>query len=225
MPISIGTLGPGAKGFDCNARVTPEAARAFWDHGYRFVVRYVRRSSAHDYDLSVPELVDLLKAGLAVMVVQHVAAEGWHPTGALGQSYGAIAAEESRHVGIPRGVTIWCDLEGVSQQADPRDVIAFCNEWYTAVRLAGFDAGLYVGYGCGLTGEQLYYKLKFRRYWSAYNLNADSFPAVRGVCMKQGAYPPPSQRVPGAPFEYDVDVIQRDAFNNLPMMLLPGDPG
>lgn len=221
----VGTLPEGSRGFDCNTRVAPAIAKKFVDHGYKFVVRYVRRSTKHDYDLSVSELVGLLQAGLAVMVVQHVAAEGWMPTETLGRSYGAIAAEEARAVGIPQGVTIWCDLEGVLDAAAPASIIRFCNAWYDAVRVAGFDAGLYVGYGCGLTSRQLYYSLRFRRFWSAYNLNADSIPAVRGVCMKQGPYPPPAERIPGVPFEYDEDEIQRDHLNNLPSALLPGDPG
>jgi hypothetical protein len=243
----VGTLPSGSRGFDANTRVSAASARAFWDAGYRFAVRYVRRSAPHAYDLSVAELVDLLKSGLGVMVVQHVAAEGWHPDQQLGESYGAVAAEEARAVGIPRGVMIWCDLEGVSRQSTPASVIQFCNAWYDAVRLAGFDAGLYVGYGCRLTAQQLYWKLKFRRFWSAYNLDADQVPAVRGVCMVQGAYPPvltdeeyqeklrrahglpasqqPHRRVPGVTFEYDTDVIEADHFNNLPTLLLPRDPG
>lgn len=223
--MKIGTLPHAARGFDCNARVSAAVARQFQAAGYSFVVRYVRRSTKHDYDLSVSELVGLLQSGLAVMVVQHVAAEGWHPTGNLGSSYGAIAAEEARAVGVPPGVAVWCDLEGVDPHADPRDVIAFCNAWFDSVKGAGYDPGLYVGFGCVLTGEQLYYKLKFRRYWSAYNLNRDSFPAVRGVCMRQGPYPPASERVVGAGFEYDTDVVQHDGFNNLPTAILPGDPG
>jgi hypothetical protein len=125
------------------------------------------------------------------MVVQHVAMPGWHPTGSLGASYGAIAAEESRMVGVPQGVAVWCDLEGVARRdehgdrTDPRDVISFCNEWHDAVKLAGYDPGLYVGDSCILNAHQLYYNLKFRRYWSAYNLNRDQFPEVRGVCMWQ----------------------------------------
>lgn len=223
--MQIGTLPEGSRGFDANTRVTPQIASLFWDHGYRFVVRYVRRSTKHDFDLSVAELVGLLNAGLGVMVVQHVAAEGWHPVGSMGSSYGAIAAEEARAVGVLQGVTLWCDLEGISAQSDARDVIAFCNSWFDAVKSAGFDPGLYVGYGCGLSADELYYKLKFRRYWSAYNLNQDSIPSVRGVCMRQTAFPPSSKRIPGVPFEYDEDVIQRDHFNNLPSVLLPGDPG
>jgi hypothetical protein len=221
----IGTLPPGTRGFDANTRITVQQARAFVDAGFRFVVRYVRRSTKHDYDLTTGEFVGLLNAGLGVMIVQHVAAEGWSPTGDLGAAYGAIAAQEAAAVGYPRRCIVWCDLEGISALAQAADVIAFCNAWFDKVKEAGFDAGLYVGYGAGLTANQLYYKLKFRRYWAAYNLNRDSYPAVRGVCMQQGAYPSPAHRVPHIPFEYDVDEILADHFNNLPTLILPGDPG
>jgi len=225
MTTTIGTLPVGSRGFDCNARVTLSQARAFQSAGYKFVVRYVRRSTKHDYDLSAGELVGLLNSGLAVMVVQHVAAEGWSPTVALGTAYGAIAAQEASVVGYPRGCILWCDLEGVQPDADARDVIGFCNAWFDAVRVVGYDAGLYVGWRCGLTADQLYYKLKFRRYWSGYNLDDDQVPSVRGVCMVQGEYPPLSERVKGIPFEYDVDEITGDHFNNVPTLLIPGDPG
>jgi hypothetical protein len=183
------------------------------------------------------------------MVVQHVAAEGWLPTVALGTAYGAIAAQEASVVGYPRGCILWCDLEGVQPDADVRDVIGFCNAWYDAVRVVGYDAGLYVGWRSGLSADELYYKLKFRRYWSGYNLDDDKKPSVRGVCMEQLPYPPSianpqtvdhhmneygleredalalAQRVTGIPFQYDVDIITGDHFNNVPTLLIPGDPG
>jgi hypothetical protein len=246
---TIGTLPPGTRGFDANTRVTAQQARAFVSAGYKFAVRYVRRSTHHDYDITTGELLGLLNAGLSVMLVQHVASEGWSPTGDLGAAYGAIAAQEAAAAGYPRRCIVWCDLEGTNPTARDADVIAFCNAWYDKVREAGFDAGLYVGYGAGLTADQLYYKLKFRRYWSAYNLNTDSVPSVRGVCMEQLAYPPRTAndhtvqrymekyhlshfdavslatRVPGIPFEYDTDIITGDRFNNLPTLIMSGDPG
>lgn len=231
MTLRVASLPAGALGFDCNEPVTPHAASLMWDHGYRFAVRYVRRGDASSINLSVSEILTLMNAGLGLMVVQHVAKPGWHPTGALGQAYGAIAAEEARSIGVPPGVSLWCDLEGVGtrdehgDRTDPRDVISFCNAWFDAVKGAGYDPGLYVGDSSGLTAHQLYFNLKFRRYWGAYNLNHDQIPEVRGLCMKQGAYPSPSERVAGVPFEYDEDTIQRDHFNNLPTLLLPGDPG
>jgi hypothetical protein len=142
------------------------------------------------------------------------------PNSVLGGVYGAIAAREAEAVGLPDGVNLWCDLEGVSANAKASDVIAFCNEWYAAAVRFGFDPGLYVGDSCGLTAQQLYRDLRFKRYWSAYNLNRENFPAVRGVQIRQRPYPAPGLRVPGCPFEYDEDQIQTDALGGTPVLVV-----
>jgi hypothetical protein len=221
MRASLGKLPPGTRGFDCNARVTPDAAKRMAAAGYRFAVRYVRRSQQHDYDINAGEILSLLNAGLGVMIVQHVALPGWMPSAALGAAYGGVAAGEAHAAGLPRGVTLWCDLEGVDPDADAVSVIGFCNAWYDRAKAAGYEPGLYVGDSCGLTAQQLYRNLRFGLYWSSYNLNADNVPAVRGVCMKQRAYPAPEKRVAGVPFEYDEDVITGDALGGSPTLLLP----
>lgn len=245
--VIIGTLPPGTIGFDCNTPVTPSIAEKFLAHGAKYVIRYVRRSTRHTYDLTVQELVGLLQAGMGVGVVQHVAAEGWTPTANLGASYGAIAAEESRVIGIPPEVTVWCDLEGVHDQVPRQQVIDYCNAWYSKVKEAGYQPGIYVGYGAGLSGVDLYYKLRFQRYWSAYNLNKDQFPVRRGVQMEQLAYPPSvanplavqkymaryhiseevatalNTRVAGVPFQYDAGIITGDKFGDTPTFILPGN--
>jgi hypothetical protein len=218
--MKISALPAGMRGFDCNARITPEHARRFVQAGYKFAVRYVRRSQRHDFDLSIGERDDLLAAGLALMVVQHVAAPGWSPTKNLGLQYGRIAADETLALKIPPGVMLWCDLEGVARAAKPEDVIGFCNAWYDAVRAAGYTPGLYVGFDPGLSAEQLYRRLKFAAYWSAYNLNRDLYPAVRGVQMRQMAAGR-TDLVPGIPYEIDVNVVQADALYSLPVALVP----
>lgn len=218
--MTLGTLPDGTKGFDANVRITAPIARLFHDAGYRFAVRYVRRATAHSFDLTAHERLDLLHAGLGLMVVQHVAPPGWKPDGALGASYGAIAAQETRGTGVPEGVTLWCDLEGVSPHAAALDVIAFCNQWYSAVHAAGYEPGLYVGDSPGLNAEQLYRRLRFKRYWAAYNLNKDNYPAVRGVQMRQRAVRV-ADRVNGCSFEFDVDVIRADALGGTPVLALP----
>jgi len=154
------------------------------------------------------------------MIVQHVAAPGWSPTKALGQSYGAVAASEAKTIGYPMGATLWCDLEGVSGSASPSEVIDFCNAWYDAAGQAGYYPGLYVGDSCGLTATELYRKLSFKAYWSAYNLNRDNIPAVRGVCMRQKPYPPRERRI-DCPFEYDEDFIAADSLGGTPTLALP----
>jgi hypothetical protein len=218
----LGKLPPGSKGFDCDTPVSAAHAAKFVAAGYRFVVRYVNRLSGPiTGELTPLELATLLRAGLAVMVVQHVANPGWHPTGLLGKIYGTNAARETFDAGVTQGATVWCDLEEVSRNSSIDEIIDYCNAWYDAVRAGGFEPGLYVGYGCGLTGWQLYQRLKFKRYWSAYNLNGDNYPAVRGVQMRQFAATS-SDRVPGIPFEFDVNLIAQDAKGDSPVLLLAG---
>lgn len=205
-----------SRGFDANTPISTAAAKAFRDAGYTFAIRYVRRTTHHTYDLTAAEAERILAAGLGLMIVQHVAPEGWKPTAQLGSAYGATAAEEARLVGYPAGGILWCDLEGVARGTPAADVIDFCNAWHEAVAAAGYDPGLYVGYAAGLTADQLYSALRFQRYWSAYNLDRDLYPAVRGVQMRQGPYP--RGGLEGIPFEFDTDVIQSDAMGDRPLL-------
>lgn len=219
--MRIGTLPNGARGFDANQTIHANDAAAAVRQGYQFAVRYVRRSQVHDYDLSVAEIAQLLGAGLGLMVVQHVAPEGWAPSEQLGLAYGAVAAEECRKLNLPAGVTVWCDLEGVQPGVHPLVVTSFCNAWHHQVAAAGYEPGLYVGWHCGLSPAALYQTLRFTRYWSAYNLNAGEFPAVRGVQMRQSAAHP-ADLIPGFTNQtMDVNVIQADALGGTPLLLLP----
>lgn len=224
--MSVGRHAAGTKGFDCNTKVVRSVAEKFHAAGYRFAVRYVRRETRHTFDITVTEAAELLSVGLALMLVQHVAPAGWRPTAQLGRKYGQIAAIEAQSVAYPPGATLWCDLEEVSYQSTPADVSGFCNAWYDAVKVVGYEPGLYVGYQCGLSAKELYYKLRFSRYWSAYNLNKPDYPAVRGVQMRQFPFPgrgsrDRANRVIGVPFEYDVNVIQEDSKGDLPTLWLP----
>ena len=218
--MNIITVPDGTKGFDANVTLTAGTAAAFKAHGYGFAIRYVRRVTPHSYDLSAGEAITILKAGLGLMVVQHVAPEGWHPNATLGTAYGQIAAMEAQGIGYPATCTLWCDLEGVSPGTPTQPVIDFCNRWFDAVKAAGFWPGLYVGFECGISAQDLYYKLKFQRYWGAYNQNADEIPAIRGNCMKQSVMTREST-VSGIPFGFDVDVVGQDAKGGLPTMLAP----
>jgi hypothetical protein len=89
------------------------------------------------------------------------------------------------------------------------------------VELAGFRPGLYVGYGARLTADQLYWKLRFDSYWSAYNLNADHVPAVRGVQMRQHAASLEDLIIGFTNQTMDVDTIHADALGGTPTLLLP----
>jgi hypothetical protein len=161
----------GLQGFDINSIVTAAHAATLKNAGYGFFIRYVPRTATLSAgNLTNAEALTILNAGLALMVVQHVAMPGWVPNAALGTSYGSYAATyASQIVGLPKGINIWCDLEGVNDSTPAADVIAYCQAWYAAVNAAGYIPGIYVGYGVVLTPQQLYANLSFKHYWRAYN--------------------------------------------------------
>jgi len=214
----------GARGFDTN-NVTTAVAGSFASAGYRFAVRYIRRDPAHASDLSADEIAALHRAGLAVMLVQHVESEEcWWPTDDKGRQYGANAVDACRQLAVPAGVSAWLDLEGVATDVAPDRIIRYCNLWFDVVAAAGFTPGLYVGWQSGLNPQQLHDLLKFKRYWAAYNLNLDAYPAVRGVCMRQR--PALAGSIPsGVPFEIDTNVVQPDALGGLPTVWAPDEWG
>lgn len=220
LPGKIVQAPAGLRGFDCNQRLGPSSAAQFRAAGFRFAVRYVGRRHTAAFDISESEAKDILKMGLALMLVQHVESPdiptknaGWVPTGALGTEYGGFAALSAKKIGYHLGAMVWCDLEGVRTSVDSRDVIAFLNNWHQQVGQAGYTPGLYVGYDPGLSAFQLYYKLRFEHYWSAYNLNKDQLPLKRGVQMKQGE----EKTLLG--IKYDPDFIQADSLGGLPLVL------
>jgi hypothetical protein len=218
----IATAAPkGAKGFDCNTVVRSADATRFINAGYHFAVRYVARETPHSNDITAAEFRALIGAGLGVMLVQHVESETtWMPTDDKGKRYGRTAAAIASEVGYPKGATVWLDLEGVSLIATADVITRYCNLWFDAVYAAGFLPGLYVGWHAGLTADQLYRRLKFIRYWAAYNLNADQRPATRGVCMQQS----PGRAPDGVPFPIDVNTVTGDHLGGLPMLAASYQP-
>jgi len=213
------TAPDGARGFDANVVITPAVAAAFVQRDYRFCVRYIRRQTFHDFDLSDDEAQGLIESGLGLMVVQHVESDSaWTPTAAKGAANGDVAATEADQIGIPHGVTVWCDLEGVAVGTPPAPVIDYCNRWHAAVAGAGYLPGLYVGFHCGLDPTQLYRALRFIHYWGAYNLNAAAAPIVRGLQMKQSSRTP-LDAVPGHTFEFQVDTVRTDALGGRPTLV------
>src|SRR5258705_10042608 len=120
--MNVGPLPDGARGFDVNKPVDAASAKLAIAMKYQFAVRYIRRDPVNPKDITAGELAGLLEAGLGVMLVQHVASENvWRPTAQLGVRYGATAAEECQKVGLPLGVTVWLDLEGVIPGTTPGD--------------------------------------------------------------------------------------------------------
>jgi hypothetical protein len=175
----------GALGFDADTPLTPTACAGLLAAGMSFGIRYVgfadQRSTSDD--LTFAEVQDILAAGLALMVVQHVRYPGWSPSAALGAADGDAAVKHAIAVGVGPGTCLWCDLEGIRGSA--ADTIAHANAWTAAVRAGGYDPGVYVGAGVPLTGKQLFEDLTVRRYWKS--LSQVPEVETRGYQMVQTA--------------------------------------
>jgi hypothetical protein len=219
LPGRVYTAPDGVRGADTAETISANAAAALRKQGFRFCVRYVRRDLPHASALSVNEAKSLLNAGLGIMAVQYVESESsWKPSDVKGSRNGEVAALEAEKLGLPWGVTIWCDLEGVDAAAPAQTTIDYCNRWHAAVSAAGYLPGLYVGYHAGLTPLQLYRSLRFTHYWGAYNLNADKYPAVRGLQMKQSRREPGDSPT-GFGLDFQVDRVSADALGGHPTLL------
>lgn len=203
LPGNVQKAPAGLSGFDVNSPLTPSDASNFKNAGYSFCIRYIPRTAdLIKNNLTNTEALGILNAGLALMPVQHVALPGWKPTTNLGTIYGNYAATYARQVvGLPQGVNVWCDLEGVAPGTSPNDVIAYCQAWYYAVHIAGYIPAIYVGYDTMLSPEQIYDELSFQHYWRAYN---GPEVATRGFQLIQKT----DEKLDGITF--DPDVTQND---------------
>lgn len=158
----------GLKGFDTNTVLDATKAACFASSGYSFCFRYLSRgTSQQSGDLSYNEAKIILEAGLALGAVQHVSQAGWVPSGSLGTQYGTNAANNAASIGLPKGLNLWMDLEGIATGTSAQTVIAYSNAWYDAVSAAGYVPGIYVGANCILSGNQLYNDLKYQHYWKS----------------------------------------------------------
>ncbi|MEM7251285.1 MAG: glycoside hydrolase domain-containing protein [Pseudomonadota bacterium] len=178
---------PGQRGFDCDSPVSPTNAKQFAAQGFRFCVRYLSRSDTPgSTDLSTSEAWGILSAGLALSAVQHPRSQGWLPSSEMGTADGNAAAKNAQAIGLPDRLNLWCDLEGVSEDASAQLVIDYCEAWYAAASEEGFVPGLYVGFDSILSGAQLFYDLKFEHYWKSAS-TAPDIP-VRGYQMLQSVH-------------------------------------
>lgn len=205
----------GMQGADINAVLSDAQCVGLKAAGLDFVLRYAPRElDAYRYNLTNPEMLRILNAGLALMVVQHVSPDNWEPTAELGKSYGEYMADFlSKTVQMPKGVSAWLDLEMVKSGTPVADTINYANEWYNAVNAAGYVPGVYVGFAAGLNAEELYSKLQFKAYAKAYNY--DDGVATRGFQWIQH----PQKEIAGV--MVDPGTIQADHLGGLPFLLYP----
>lgn len=200
-------------GFDANSVISLSVAQQFAAQGYHFCVRYLSRNTPQaSGDLSNGEASNILAGGLALMAVQHVQSEGWVPSAELGSSYGSNAATNAQQIGLPAGMNIWLDLEGVAAGTSSQIIIEYCTNWYDQVEAAGYIPGIYVGANCGLSGNQLY-DLPFQHYWQSLS-NVPAIPE-RGYQMVQSGVAEPVNGI-----GIDQDVVQVDNEGGAPLWLV-----
>jgi len=219
LPGTLAAAPTGAPGFDCNTVLTASSAASFVDAGFDFAVRYVPRNFVATPDnaqgnLTTPEAEAILGAGLALMVVQHVASAGWTPSQSLGDSYGSYAAQNAQEIGLPPGMILWVDLEGIASGTSPSTTTAYCQAWADQVSAAGYVPGVYIGANTGLNASQIE-ALPFDYYWQS----GSSVPALNqtGYCMVQSI----SSSYVVAGVAYDLDVVQTDLDGKTPVWLAP----
>jgi hypothetical protein len=216
---SVGPAAPGVIGFDSATKINSAQANRYFSQGYRFCVRYVSRDDAsrqHNEnhgtpDLSETEAQGILSAGLALMVVQHCPLPGWNPSAQLGTTYGQNAARYAADAGLPAGVNVWLDLEGIANGTSHQDIIAYCNNWFSEVQTGGYEPGVYVGFDVFLSPDELYFDLKTKHYWRAEGHIPDI--SHRGYQMVQHV------QHAGSADEFDQDVTKNDAFGGAAIWL------
>jgi hypothetical protein len=203
---------------------TQEQAQALYDLGVRTWFRYVDRvpqdpdtDNRWPINLTRPELAMLLGIGFDVGLVQYYSTgyesqlRGERICGAYGEQLGAVASANARALGVPPGITIFCDAEDWIRLRSKLHGEQFLRRWMASNEAAGDEGGLYHGANLGneragwLTGQQLYDLPHVRAYWSA----CGDVPQIprRGHTITQS----PPVKVKG--LEVDFNTVRLDALH------------
>jgi hypothetical protein len=174
--MKVANAFPGARGVDSlpfSNGGSADQAKRLAASGVEFFVGYLGAMNA-------ARLKHVLDAGLAFMPVTFA---GEYKDGA------ADELAQLKALGIPAGVTVWLDLEGLDAWNTPADqLMALINAWARDIKAGGWMPGLYVGAPQPLTGKQLY-SLGVVRYWLGIGRcigkdGLDAYPDC-GWCMRQ----------------------------------------
>jgi hypothetical protein len=204
----------GLQGFDADTPLSEHNVRDLRNTGFSFCIRYLtRHQKPPSSDLTSSEASLILAGGLALMAVQHVDNAGWFPSTQLGIENGRNAVAHAQMVGLPPGINVWLDLEGVANGTPAAQVIGYCNAWFDEVDNAGFVSGLYVGAQANLGGDDLFFRLRTKHYWRSASRVPDI--AHRGYQMFQSL----SHTMYGV--ELDADVTKDDQFGDKVIWLAP----
>lgn len=198
----VGELG--AKCADTLSAITPWQAQKLADDKFEGVFVYAQVVTRATIDA-------VLGAGMWVGFVLEGLAASTVPTADLGRGMAANGSARLRSLGVPRGVTVFSDLENPGHPPDAW--IAFADAAADATRAAGDVPGHYVGDGLGLTSAQLY-ALRGERYAKGASriVDANDPPQlaepVCSWCWVQGF--PMDVRHAGSGLTIDIGAVWRD---------------
>jgi hypothetical protein len=130
----------------------------FRSRGIRGVWRYLS-------DLTTGEVATIIASGLILYFVNHSRLPGWIPSAAEGALDAKADIANLQRLGVPTGVHVFFDLEGVGGgAASVANLIAHLSAYASAITAAGYTPAIYVGDQSLLTSAQLY-ALAFFLYW------------------------------------------------------------
>ncbi len=164
--------------------------------------------------MSKTRLAAVLAAGMGYMPVTFAGEYSDGPQDELLQ----LAA-----LGVPKGVTVWLDLEGLTAwKSDPIKLIQMIEDWAAPIVDAGYIAGLYAGVPQPLTSEELWKLKGITRYWKGQGRQVDRFgnlsePSGCGWCMTQMF---PSFYMGNPPTWVDANIVGQDYRGRLPTMMV-----
>jgi hypothetical protein len=155
--VIVAPIPIGAKIVDTTENLTAADLAAFKADGIDGICAYLGGN------LTQALLSEAENQQLGVSPVNYSRVDPWTPTAALGISDATTSVARLTALKVPLVTLVdWCDLEGAAS-----DPTAYLNAWSTQLLSYknGLIAGLYVGAGGLLNGEQLYALPGFTRYW------------------------------------------------------------
>jgi hypothetical protein len=140
--------------------------------------------------LSADELNQLTDAGFGVTGYQIYSGRR-QTSEAQGRAAGEAMVEHCKAIGLPDGVTLWCDCESFRDSAD---VAGYIAGWRARASFHTDSRGVYMGSNFRLPnmqansdareqGERLWDLVGINAYWAS--MSQVYTPSVRGICVDQ----------------------------------------
>lgn len=216
--MKVVPVGVGAVGFDTLTPITAPMIAALRKYqlpgtrtGFTFLVRYLE-------NLTLAELTMVLAAGFGMVFVGESRPNGYIPSAGAGSADGLRELNRVRALGLPSGITVGCDLEGMGGTA--QDTIAYANAWADVIRPASDIAMAYVGAGVPLTATQLYL-LRETLYW--HSLSNVQQVANVDYAMLQAFPTEVLQLAPGLTLPADLNFSYKDKRGRQATMVVADD--